>query len=249
MRFLLTNDDGIRARGLASLERTLSGLGHVDVVAPDRERSGAGHSLTLHQPLRVAEIDATHVAVSGTPTDAVLLAMETLLPERPDWVISGINHGPNMGEDVTYSGTVSAAVEATILGVPAIAVSVAGRDEFDFDALEATVRRLLETLMGFPLEKNQLLNVNIPNRPPDEIRGVRVTRLGSRQYTDSVVEQKDPRGRSYYWIGGGGPEWMADKQSDAFAVQEGYISVTPLLIDLTDYRALVDLEAFVGQWQ
>ena len=249
MRFLLTNDDGIRATGLAALERALTKLGTIDVVAPDRERSGAGHSLTLHQPLRVAQIDATHHAVSGTPTDAVLLAMETLLAERPDWVISGINHGPNMGEDVTYSGTVSAAIEATILGVPAIAVSVAGRDTFHFDALEPTVARLVEQLMKFPMGKNQLLNVNIPNRPPDEIRGTRVTRLGSREYIDAVVEQKDPRGRSYYWIGGGGPEWAPDTQSDAFAVQEGFISVTPLHIDLTDYRALVELEAFVERWQ
>lgn len=249
MRFLVTNDDGIRASGIAALERTLSDLGQVDVVAPDRERSGAGHSLTLHQPLRVAQIDATHYAVSGTPTDAVLLAMETLLDERPDWVISGINHGPNMGEDVTYSGTVSAAVEATILGVPSIAISLAGRDGLDFERVQPTVRRLVESLMQFPLSKNQLLNVNIPNRAPDEIRGVRVTRLGSREYIDAVVEQKDPRGRSYYWIGGGGPEWAPDKQSDAFAVQEGFISVTPLLIDLTDYRALVELEAFVGSWQ
>ncbi len=249
MRILLTNDDGIQARGIAALEDCLSGLGEIHVVAPDRERSGAGHSLTLHQPLRVTHVDDTHHAVSGTPTDAVLLAMETLLAQRPDWVISGINHGPNMGEDVTYSGTVSAAMEATILGVPAIAVSLAGRDELDFEAIEPTVRRLIETLMKFPLGKNQLLNVNIPNRPADEILGMRVTRLGSRQYLDAVVEQKDPRGRSYYWIGGGGPEWTRDTQSDAFAVQEGYISVTPLIIDLTDYRALVELEAFVGQWQ
>ncbi len=248
MRFLLTNDDGIRATGLAALERSLRGLGDVDVVAPDRERSGAGHSLTLHQPLRVAQVDANHHAVSGTPTDAVLLAMETLLEQRPDWVISGINHGPNMGEDVTYSGTVAAAMEATILGVRALAISLAGRDKFDFEPFEPLVRRIVETLLKFPLGKNQLLNVNIPNHPPHEIRGMRVTRLGSRQYLDAVVEQKDPRGRSYYWIGGGGPEWAADKQSDAFAVEEGYISVTPLLIDLTDYRALVELEAFVDQW-
>jgi 5'-nucleotidase len=248
MRFLLTNDDGIRASGLAALERALDGLGTVHVVAPDRERSGAGHSLTLHQPLRAARIDATHHAVSGTPTDAVLLAIETLLPERPDFVISGINHGPNMGEDVTYSGTVAAAMEATILGIPAIAVSLAGRDEFQFEALQPLVRRLVESLLPFKLGRNRLLNVNIPNRRPEEIRGVRVTRLGSRHYPDSVVPQTDPRGRPYYWIGGGGPEWAHDERSDASAITEGYVSVTPLLIDMTDYRAMVDLEELIQKW-
>jgi 5'-nucleotidase len=248
MRFLLTNDDGIRATGLAALERALDGLGPIHVVAPDRERSGAGHSLTLHQPLRAASVDATHHAVTGTPTDAVLLAIETLLPDRPDFVISGINHGPNMGEDVTYSGTVAAAMEATILGIPAIAVSLAGRDEFQFDALQPLVRRIVETLLQVKLGRNQLLNVNIPNRPPAEIRGVRVTRLGSRQYPDSVVPQTDPRGRPYYWIGGGGPEWAHDERSDANAVAEGYVSVTPLRIDMTDYRAMVELEELIQKW-
>lgn len=249
MRFLLTNDDGIRATGLAALERTISGLGDIEVVAPDREQSGSGHSLTLQHPLRVAEVDANHRAVSGTPTDAVLLAVESLLAERPDWVLSGINHGPNMGEDVTYSGTVSAAMEATILGIPAMAVSLVGRGELLFDETQPTLRRVIESLLQFPLGRNQLLNVNVPNLPADRIRGVRVTRLGSRQYLDSVVEQKDPRGRSLYWIGGGGPEWTEDKQSDAYAVQQGYVSVTPLMVDMTDYRGIVELEAFVEQWQ
>ena len=249
MRFLLTNDDGIRASGLATLERAIAGLGDVVVVAPDRERSGAGHSLTLDAPIRVAQIDATHYAVTGTPTDAVLLALEKLLPQRPDWVISGINHGPNMGEDVTYSGTVSAAFEATILGIPAIAMSLVGREELRFDDAQTSVRRLLDWLLKFPLGRSRLLNVNIPNLPASEIRGVRVTRLGSRQYLDSVVQHQDPRGRHYYWIGGTGPEWSPDKHSDAFAVHEGYISVTPLMIDLTDYRSIVELEAFVDQWR
>jgi 5'-nucleotidase len=249
MRFLLTNDDGIRATGLAALERAVHGLGDIRVVAPDRERSGAGHSLTLDHPLRVATIDATHHAVSGTPTDAVLLAVEKLLPDRPDWVLSGINHGPNMGEDVTYSGTVAAAIEATILGIPAIAISVAGRDNLQFEPLQPLVRSLVQTLLDFPLGRNRLLNVNLPNLPPSAIRGVRVTRLGSRQYIDSVVEQQDPRGRSYYWVGGTGPEWAEDGHSDASAVQQGFVSVTPLLVDLTDYRALVELEAFVESWQ
>ena len=249
MRLLLTNDDGIRATGLAALERTLAGLGDVSVVAPDRERSASGHSLTIEHPLRVVTLDAAHWAVSGTPTDAVLLAVETLLPARPDWVISGINHGPNMGEDVTYSGTVAAAIEASILGIPAIAVSIAGRGQLRFDELAPILHRLIETLLRFPLAKHQFLNVNLPNVPAADVRGVRVTRLGSRQYRDTVTPKQDPRGRAYYWIGGTGPEWAADERSDAHAVHEGYVSVTPLRVDMTDYRALVELEALLERWR
>jgi 5'-nucleotidase len=248
LKLLLTNDDGIRAAGLGALERTVTGLGDLWVVAPDRERSASGHSLTLEHPLRAAALDATHWAVSGTPTDAVLLAIETLLPERPDWVISGINHGPNMGEDVTYSGTVAAAMEACILGIPSIAVSLAGRGELLFDEVLPTLRRVLETLLRFQLGHHQLLNVNLPNLPSSEVRGVHVTRLGSRQYRDSVVGREDPRGRAYYWIGGTGPEWASDERSDAHAVQEGFVSVTPLVADMTDYRAMVDLEALFERW-
>jgi 5'-nucleotidase len=248
MRFLLSNDDGIQATGLAVLERVVRRLGDVDVVAPDRERSGAGHSLTLHHPLRVAEISDAHWAVSGTPTDAVLLALEDLLPQRPDWVLSGINHGPNMGEDVTYSGTVAAAMEGTILGIPSIAISIAGRTGLQFDTLEDTLCRLIENLLRFPLDANQLLNVNVPNKAPEEIQGVRVTRLGSRQYHDAVVRQQDPRGRDYYWIGGTGPAWARDDRSDASAIEEGYISVTPLRLDMTDYKAIVELENLFERW-
>jgi 5'-nucleotidase len=248
VRFLLTNDDGIRATGLATLERALAGLATLDVVAPDRERSASGHSLTLEHPLRVAQVDTHHWAVSGTPTDAVLLALEKLLPERPDWVISGINHGPNMAEDVTYSGTVSAALEAAILGVPAIAISLAGRGELLFDEQAGMVRAVVERLVRFRLARNQLINVNVPNLPASGVRGVRVTRLGSRQYKDSVVPRQDPRGRDYYWIGGTGPEWAPDEKSDAHAVADGWVSVTPLHADLTDYRTMVDLEAHFERW-
>jgi 5'-nucleotidase len=248
VRILISNDDGIRATGIAALERTLEGLGHLDVVAPDRERSAAGHSLTLTQPLRVARLDDRHWAVSGTPTDAVMLAIETLLPERPDWIVSGINHGANMGEDVTYSGTVAAAMEGAILGIPAIAVSLAGRGELLFDEIQAPLRVLIERLVRFPLARNQLLNINLPNRRGAEIRGVRATRLGSRVYHNAVVARQDPQGRDYYWIGGTGPQWADDERSDAHAVAQGYISVTPLSADLTHYQALVDLEAHFDRW-
>jgi len=242
LRLLLTNDDGIRAAGLAALERTLAGLGEIDVVAPDRERSAAGHSLTIEHPLRAIHHDPHHWSVTGTPTDAVLLAIETLLPQRPDWVISGINHGPNMGEDVTYSGTVAAAMEGCILGVPAIAVSLAAKSEMLFDPVAPALRAVIEKLLQFRLGKNMLLNVNLPNLPADQVRGVRVTRLGSRQYRDSVVARQDPRGRDYYWIGGTGPDWAPDERSDAQAIAEGWISVTPLSTDLTHYPAVMDLE-------
>jgi len=248
VRLLLTNDDGIRATGLATLERVVAGLGDVVVVAPDRERSASGHSLTLEHPLRVARLDATHWAVSGTPTDAVLLAVETLLPGKPDWVLSGLNHGPNMGEDVTYSGTVAAAIEATILGIPAVAVSLAGRGELLFDEVVPTLRRVLESLVRFPVGKMQFLNVNVPNLPASAVRGVRVARLGSRRYVDTVTAKQDPRGRDYYWIGGKGPEWAPDERSDAHAVREGYVAVTPCLVDMTDYRALVELEGVLERW-
>ena len=248
MRLLLTNDDGIRATGLATLERAVEGLGEICVVAPDRERSASGHSLTLEHPLRVAQVDSRHWAVNGTPTDAVLLAFETLLPEKPDWVISGVNHGPNMGEDVTYSGTVAAAIEATILGIPAIAVSLAGRGELLFDEVVPTLRRLVERLVKYPLGKLQFLNVNIPNLPASQVKGVRVARLGSRRYVDTVVPKQDPRGRDYYWIGGKGPEWAPDERSDAHAVHEGWVAVTPCLVDMTDYRALVEMEAVFARW-
>jgi len=249
LRILLTNDDGIRASGLAALERTVTGLGEIVVVAPDRERSAAGHSLTIEHPLRVLQSDPTHWSVTGTPTDAVLLAVETLLPQRPDWVISGINHGPNMGEDVTYSGTVAAAMEACILGIPAMAVSLNGRTELQFESLRPVLRNLIEKLLKFQLGSHQLLNVNLPNLPAEAIRGVRITRLGSRVYRDSVVPRKDPRGRDYYWIGGTGPEWAPDERADAQAVQEGFISVTPLSTDMTHYQALVDLEGHLERWR
>jgi 5'-nucleotidase len=248
LKFLLTNDDGIRATGLGALERAVTGLGDIAVVAPDRERSASGHSLTLEHPLRAATLGPERWAVTGTPTDAVLLAVETLLPERPDWVLSGINHGPNMGEDVTYSGTVAAAIEACIFGIPAVAVSLAGRGELLFDEAVPVLRRVLETLLRFKLETLQFLNVNLPNLPAAQVRGVRITRLGSRRYRDSVAPRQDPRGRAYYWIGGTGPEWLPDERSDAQAVQDGYVSVTPLRADMTDYRALVDLEALFERW-
>ena len=246
MRILCTNDDGYRATGLRTLAAAATGLGEVQIVAPDREQSASSHSLTMHFPLRVHRLRPNVQSVDGTPTDCVALAVGELLEgRRPDVVLSGINHGANMGEDVLYSGTVAGAMEATILGIPAIAFSYAGRDPSGIPAYGPLLQRLLPQLIGregFPVET--LLNVNLPPIPPEEVRGIRVTRLGRRIYTDSITRAKDPNGKEYFWIGGGGVEWRADEDTDFWAVDQGYISVTPLHLDLTNYRLLAD----VAEW-
>lgn len=246
MLILCTNDDGYRATGLQVLADAAAGLGRVEIVAPDREQSASSHSLTMHFPLRAHRLGPATQSVDGTPTDCVALAVGELLGgERPDVVLSGINHGPNMGEDVLYSGTVAGAMEATILGIPAVALSYAGRDPAGIPPYAETVERLLPQLVhreGFPAET--LLNVNLPPIPPSDVKGVRVTRLGRRVYTDSITRAYDPNGREYYWIGGGGVEWRADEDTDFWAVDQGYISVTPLHLDLTNYPLLAEVESW-----
>lgn len=236
---LVTNDDGIRAEGLAALASALEELGEVHVVAPEREQSACGHALTLHRPLRVDRIRDRWFAANGTPSDCVNLAVLGFLPERPVLIVSGINHGGNLGDDVTYSGTVSAAMEGTLLGVPSIAVSLVDGGVL---ADAAEIARLLATRVlveGLPLKT--LLNVNVPPRPP---KGVRVTRLGHRVYEEKIVEQRDPRGRTHYWIGVGEPRWEALEGTDMGAIHEGFVSVTPLHLDLTHHHALGQM----GEW-
>lgn len=247
MRLLLSNDDGILARGLDCLERAARPLGDVFVVAPDREQSATSHSLTLHHPLRPVQLDESRWQVDGTPTDCVMLAIEALMPERPDFVLSGINHGPNMGEDVLYSGTVAAAMEGLALGVPAIAVSFAGRNmRSDGGPLDEYVEPLcgllrhLTSLPNFPA--HTLLNVNLPAVPAAEVKGVKLTRLGRRVFNDSITKMKDPWGRPIYWIGGGSVTWSAGEGTDIDAIREGYISVTPLHLDVTFQARLDDAE-------
>jgi 5'-nucleotidase len=246
MLILCTNDDGYLATGLRVLSEAAAALGEVQIVAPDREQSASSHSLTMHFPLRAHRLGPGTQSVDGTPTDCVALAVGELLGgERPDVVLSGINHGANMGEDVLYSGTVAGAMEATILGIPAVALSYAGRDPAGIPAYGDTLERLLPQLVrrdGFPAET--LLNVNLPPIPPSEVRGVRVTRLGRRVYTDSITRARDPNGREYFWIGGGGIEWRADADTDFWAVDQGYISVTPLHLDLTNHALLADVESW-----
>nr|WP_197526066.1 5'/3'-nucleotidase SurE [Gemmatimonas aurantiaca] len=237
MRILLSNDDGILAKGLGVLERAAESLGELHVVAPDREQSATSHSLTLHHPLRPVRLGERRWQVDGTPTDCVMLACEALLEARPDFVLSGINHGPNMGEDVLYSGTVAAAMEGLALGIPAIALSFAGnvlRADALLDTQVGAIRSLLHHLTGLPaFPADTLLNVNLPAVPGDEIRGIRLTRLGRRVFSDSIARMKDPWGRDILWIGGGSVEWSGAPDSDFRAVHDGYISVTPLHLDLT----------------
>ena len=233
---VLTNDDGVHAPGLAALERALAELGDVYVLAPEREQSACGHALTLHRPLRPHRLGERRFAVNGTPSDCVNLAVMGFLPAPPVLVVSGVNHGSNLGDDVTYSGTVAAAMEGTLLGVPSIAVSLVDGGDLDVAARVARLIAMRVLVGGLPAKT--LLNVNVPAQPP---RGIRLTRLGHRVYLGKVVEQADPRGRSHYWIGGGEPKWEALDGTDMSAVHEGYVSLTPLHLDLTNHRALMEL--------
>lgn len=238
-RILCTNDDGIHAPGLALLEAVAGGLGDIRTVAPDREQSATSHSLTLHRPLRVTEVEEARHVIDGTPTDCVLIAVKELLPWRPDFVLSGVNHGPNMGEDVLYSGTVAAAMEGTILGIPSIAVSFARSGRDDLGEWEGLLADLLDHLVArddFPAET--FFNVNLPDRPVADVAGVKVTSLGRRVYSDSLVRREDPAGREYFWIGGGVSSWSGGENSDFVALEAGYVSVTPLHLDLTNHRLL-----------
>ncbi|HET9233011.1 MAG TPA: 5'/3'-nucleotidase SurE [Candidatus Eisenbacteria bacterium] len=240
-RILVSNDDGIDAPGLVALVDALSPLAEVSVMAPQTEQSATSHALTLQHPLRVRTLGPRRWSVNGTPTDCVLLALQEFLPEPPDLVISGINEGPNMGEDVIYSGTVAAAMEGAILGVPSLAVSLASRQLLDFTLAASVAARIAARLLDSSLHERFLINVNVP--PGESIRGYRVTRLGTRVYHNAIIKNRDPRGREYYWIGGGEPSWGDSTESDFAAVSEGYVSLTPLLTDLTDLGRLPFLES------
>lgn len=240
---LVTNDDGIHAPGLAILAQALQALGRVVIIAPDQDNSAASHSLTMKRPLRVKGLGQDRYSVDGTPTDCVTLAMGKILPRKPQLVVSGINPGPNLGDDVSYSGTVSAAVEGTMLGAPSLAVSLAGDEAFVFETAAAFALTLARTILDKGLPKDTLLNVNVPNRGPEEILGVRFTRQGRRVYDGAIKETFDPWGRQHYWIGGGTPLWDEGEDTDAQAILAGYVSVTPLHLDLTNHAALRKLGA------
>lgn len=245
MRILLTNDDGIHAPGLELLEAIAARLSDdVWVCAPAEEQSGAGHSLTLHQPVRLRQFGEKRFAVTGTPTDSVNLALRKLFDDKkPDLVISGINAGENLADDITYSGTISAAIEGALAGIPAIALSQAMREKgASFAAAEAWAEKVLAPLVEVPMAKRTLVNVNFPDRAPDAVQGIRVVRQGFHDYDrGSLVEGTDPRGRSYYWFGLEEMEHTLDNGTDLEAVADGYISVTPLQLDLTNHSAIGSL--------
>lgn len=251
MRILLTNDDGIFAEGISILRKELEKFGEIYVIAPDRERSAAGHSITVHRPLRVREAGFRSPrvrgwVVDGTPADCVKLGLEALLPEKPDFLISGINFGPNVGTDVLYSGTVSAAIEGIINGIPSVAVSLATHDEPDFTTAVLFIEDLLPELARQVLPTGTLLNVNVP---PGKPRGVRVTKLGNIRYVNVIDRRTDPRGRIYFWMAGEPLDLDGnDPDTDVRAVKEGFISVTPVQIDLTDYLFIEKLKKWTLPW-
>ena len=247
MHFLVSNDDGYRAPGIRLLAETLAKRGKVTVVAPERDRSGASNSLTLDNPIRAHRADNGFMFVEGTPTDCVHLAVTGLLDEEPDMVVSGINAGANLGDDVHYSGTVAAAMEGRFLGLPAIAVSLAlaGRNEYATAA--AVVERLLDGLGRHRVPRDTILNVNVPDVPLAELRGLRVARLGNRHKAEPVVKGTDPRGRTLYWIGPPGAEQDAGEGTDFHAVRTGYASVTPLQVDLTRHECLEEMNQWLSE--
>ena len=232
MRLLLSNDDGYLADGLATLALSLSDLAEITVVAPDRNQSGASHSLTLESPLRVGRTREGLHYVNGTPTDCVHLAITGLLEQEPDMVIAGINHGANLGDDVLYSGTVAAAVEGRFLGLPAIAVSLTGEHRH-FDTAGQAIRTLFQQLTAVPLPADTILNINVPDVPWAQIKGFEATRLGYRHRSERVVQARDPKGRIIYWVGAAGKGQDAGPGTDFHAIEHGYVSVTPLQLDLT----------------
>jgi 5'-nucleotidase len=238
MHFLISNDDGYRAKGLTCLVRALASIARVSVVAPDRDRSGASNSLTLERPLRAMIGDNGYISVDGTPTDCVHLAITGLLDTEPDMVVSGINAGPNLGDDVIYSGTVAAAMEGRFLGYPALAISLAAINPRHFDTASQVAITLIRRLETQRLSPDIILNVNVPDVPFADIAGFQSTRLGHRHKAEPVIKTVDPRGRPIYWVGPAGAEQDAGPGTDFYAVNHGYVSVTPIQVDLTRYEAM-----------
>jgi len=239
LKILVTNDDGIHSKGIIILAKALRELGEVYVVAPDTEKSAIAHSLTLHRPLRVERIKKNFYAVDGTPADCVHLGVNIILPERPQLIVSGINKGGNLGDDVTYSGTVSAAFEGTLLKIPSFAISLVARSHFKFDPAARVAVRVAKLVVKKGLPEDTLLNVNVPNLSEKEIKSYKITEQGRWKHNGSaVVEKVDPRGKKYYWIGGG--QLIFDKRGDTDfeAVSDASVSITPLHLDLTDYASL-----------
>lgn len=247
MRLLISNDDGYRADGICALAEALRELGEIVVVAPERNRSGASNSLTLDAPLRVHRAEENVYFVNGTPTDCVHLAITGLLEQEPDMVISGINDGANLGDDVLYSGTVAAAMEGRCLGLPAIAISLVGQKVTHFDTAARVARMLVEKALEQALPPETILNVNVPDLPYEKLAGIRATRLGNRHRAEPVIRSEDPKGRPIYWVGPAGPEQDAGEGTDFHAIGQGFVSVTPLHVDLTRHPVLAGLAEWLPQ--
>ena len=233
---LITNDDGIHSPGLQVLACALRPLAHCVIVAPDRDNSAVSHSLTMNRPLKVTQVEENFYSMDGTPTDCVAIGLKKILEQRPDLLVSGINPGPNLGDDIAYSGTVSAAVEGTMYGIPSLAVSLAGTHPYDFTAAGRVAAWLARIILEKGLPESTLLNANVP--AIKTIRGVKVTRQGRRLWQNAIQETLDPWGRKHYWIGGGTPHLDPDEDTDANAISAGYISVTPIHLDLTNHAGL-----------
>ncbi|WP_022940873.1 5'/3'-nucleotidase SurE [Psychromonas hadalis] len=243
MSLLISNDDGVYAPGLEALYQSLKSISEVTVVAPDRNHSGASNALTLENPLRIQLLSNGFTSVSGTPTDCVHLALNELCECPPQMVVSGINAGANMGDDVLYSGTVAAAMEGRFLGLPAMAVSLAGKRHYQSAALYAKL--LVKKLLSEPLPQNQVLNVNVPDLPFEQIKGIKITRLGKRHQAEMIEKGVDPRGREIFWVGPPGKIADAGEGTDFHAIEQGYVSITPLKIDLTATEQLNTLTAWL----
>ncbi len=244
MKILVTNDDGVRAPGIIAVARALIGLGEVTVVAPEMQQSAVSHSITLHKPLRCIEVTEFPVdgvrafSTNGTPTDAVLLGIHAVIGEKPDLVVSGINEGPNLGADVTYSGTVAGALEGVVANIPAISCSMGAFDNLDYEGCAEFIKLLANVLGKVTMPDGILLNVNYPNIPRDRIKGVKITRLGQRWYDDVVHERVDPRGRKYYWITGKKVLYGRKDGTDSYELDNGFISITPLTLDVTSDKSM-----------
>ena len=245
INILVSNDDGVRAPGIIALTHALSEFAQVLTVAPDRNCSGASNSLTLTNPLRINNLENGYVSVNGTPTDCVHLAIRQLCQTEPDIVVSGINAGANMGDDTLYSGTVAAAMEGRFLGLPAIAVSLVGKSLIHYDTAAVYAAKIVKGLLQHPISRDQILNVNVPDLPLAQIKGIKVTRLGARHKAEGMIKTQDPAGKDIYWLGPVGSEQDAGEGTDFGAVAAGYVSITPLTVDLTAYNQLDGLADWI----
>ena len=245
INILVSNDDGVNAPGIIALSDALNAFAKVLTVAPDRNCSGASNSLTLTNPLRINTLNNGYVSVNGTPTDCVHLAIRQLCKVEPDIVVSGINAGANMGDDTLYSGTVAAAMEGRFLGLPAIAISLVGKNLQHYQSAADYAARIVKNLLAHPIESNQILNVNVPDLPLEQIKGIKVTRLGARHKAEGMVKTQDPAGKDIYWLGPVGAEQDSGEGTDFGAVADGYVSITPLTVDLTAYNQLTKLADWV----